>query len=152
MGKYDLVEPVLREFGAEFVFDAVAIRPGKPVVFAICKGKPVFGLPGNPVSTMVTFGLFVQPAVDILAGAEVRPLPFVQAVLTAPLSEKPGLTHFLPAQISWRGETAHVSPIVWQGSGDVVAMARANCLVVVPAERERIEAGEAVRILMRGIG
>jgi molybdopterin molybdotransferase len=152
MGKYDLVEPVLREFGAEFIFDAVAIRPGRPVVFAICKGKPVFGLPGNPVSTMVTFALFVQPAVDILAGAEVRPLPFVQAVLTEPLSEKPGLTHFLPAQVSWRGETAQVSPVVWQGSGDVVAMARANCLMVVPAERERIEAGEAVRILMRGIG
>jgi molybdopterin molybdotransferase len=151
MGKYDLVEPVLREFGAEFVFDAVAIRPGKPVVFAICKGKPVFGLPGNPVSTMVTFDLFAQPALDILAGAEVRPLPFVQAVLTAPLSEKPGLTHFLPGQISWRDETARVSPIVWQGSGDVVAMARANCLMVVPAERERIEAGEAVHVLVRGI-
>ena len=158
MGKYDLVEPVLREFGAELVFDAVAIRPGKPVVFAICKGKPfgahdkpVFGLPGNPVSTMVTFGLFVQPAVDILGGAEVRPLPFVQAVLTAPLSEKPGLTHFLPARISWRGETAHVAPLVWQGSGDVVAMAHANCLMVVPGERERIEAGEAVRVLMRGV-
>jgi molybdopterin molybdotransferase len=151
MGKYDLVEPVLREFGAEFVFDAVAIRPGKPVVFAICKGKPVFGLPGNPVSTMVTFDLFVQPALDILTGAEVRPLPFVQAVLTAPLSEKPGLTHFLPAKISWRDETARVSPLVWQGSGDVVAMARANCLMVVPAEGERIEAGEVVHVLVRGI-
>src|SRR6266478_3883582 len=107
MGKYDLVEPVLREFGAEIIFDAVAIRPGKPVVFAICKGKAVFGLPGNPVSTMVTFELFVHPAVDILAGAEPRPLPFVQARLTAPLTERPGLTDFLPAQISWRGETAH---------------------------------------------
>src|SRR6201984_2936351 len=151
MGKYDLVEPVLREFGAEFVFDAVAIRPGRPGVLAIFKGKAVFGLPGNPVSTMVTFDLFVQPALDILAGAEVRPLPFVQAVLSAPLSEKPGLTHFLPAQISWRGETAHVSAIGWQGSGDVVAMARANCLMVVPAEGERIEAGEVVHVLVRGI-
>src|SRR5258708_3011651 len=151
MGKYDLVEPVLREFGAEFIFDAVAIRPGKPVVFAICKGKPVFGLPGNPVSTMVTFALFVQPAVDILAGAEVRPLPFVQAVLTAPLSEKPGLTHFLPARVTWHGERAQVSPVVWQGSGDVVAMAHANCLMVVPPERERIDAGEVVQVLMRGL-
>jgi len=150
MGKYDLVEPVLREFGAEIVFDAVAIRPGKPVVFAICKGKPVFGLPGNPVSTMVTFELFVQPAVDILAGAEARPLAFVQAVLSAPLSEKPGLTHFLPARVTWLDETAQVAPVVWQGSGDVVAMAHANCLMVVPTERERIEAGEAVRVLMRG--
>jgi len=151
MGKYDLVEPVLREFAAEFIFDAVAIRPGKPVVFAICKGKPIFGLPGNPVSAMVTFDLFVQPAIDILAGAEPRPLPFVEAVLTAPLAEKPGLTHFLPARISWRGEKAHVSPIPWQGSGDVVAMAHANCLMVVPAGRESIDAGEAMRVLMRGL-
>jgi molybdopterin molybdotransferase len=150
MGKYDLVEPVLREFGAEFLFDAVAIRPGKPVVFAICKGKPVFGLPGNPVSTMVTFDLFVQPAIDILSGAEPRPLSFVEAVLTASLAEKPGLTHFLPARLSWPDETAQVAPIPWQGSGDVVAMAQANCLMVVPAESERIDAGESVRVLMRG--
>ena len=164
MGKYDLVEPVLREFGAELLFDAVAIRPGKPAVFAICKGKPleaqgkpfgaqgkpVFGLPGNPVSTMVTFDLFVQPAIDILCGAEPRPLPFVEAVLIASLAEKPGLTHFLPARISWRDETAQVAPIPWQGSGDVVAMAHANCLMVVPAEHERIDAGESVRVLMRG--
>ena len=150
MGKYDLVEPVLCELGAEFVFDAVAIRPGKPVVFAICQGKPVFGLPGNPVSTMVTFDLFVQPAIDILAGAETRPLPMMEAILDSPLAEKPGLTHFLPAQISWRGETAHVSPIVWQGSGDVVAMAHANCLMVVPADRETIEAGQRVSVLPRG--
>ena len=57
MGKYDLVEDVLREFGTEFLFDAVAIRPGKPAVFAMIDGKPVFGLPGNPLSTMVTFEL-----------------------------------------------------------------------------------------------
>jgi molybdopterin molybdotransferase len=150
MGKYDLVEPVLREFGAEIIFDAVAIRPGKPVVFAICKGKAVFGLPGNPVSTMVTFDLFVQPAVDILAGAEARPLAVMEAILDSPLAEKPGLTHFLPARVTWRAEKARVSPVAWQGSGDVVAMAHANCLMVVPAERERIEAGEVVHVLVRG--
>jgi len=55
-------------YGAEFYFDAVAIRPGKPAVFGICQGKPVFGLPGNPVSTMVTFELFVAPAIDLLGG------------------------------------------------------------------------------------
>src|SRR5690242_10436477 len=70
MGKYDLVESVLKALGAEFFFEAVAIRPGKPAVFAICKGKPVFGLPGNPVSTMVTFELFVAPAIDLLSGSE----------------------------------------------------------------------------------
>jgi molybdopterin molybdotransferase len=149
MGKYDLVEPVLSEFAAEIVFDAVAIRPGKPVVFALCKSKPVFGLPGNPVSTMVTFDLFVRPAIDILSGTEPRPLPFIEATLTAPLSEKAGLTHFLPAKLTWRGDKAHVSSVPWQGSGDVVAMAHANCLLVVPADRETIEAGERVHVLPR---
>ena len=149
MGKYDLVEPVLSEFAAEIVFDAVAIRPGKPVVFALCKSKPVFGLPGNPVSTMVTFDLFVRPAIDILSGTEPRPLPFIEATLTASLSEKAGLTHFLPAKLTWRSDKAHVSSVPWQGSGDVVAMAHANCLLVVPADRETIEAGEHVHVLPR---
>jgi molybdopterin molybdotransferase len=155
MGKYDLVEPVLRELGAEIIFDAVAIRPGKPVVFAMCKGKPfgaqdrpVLGLPGNPVSTMVTFALFAQPAIDLLSWElEPRPLAFVDAILTATLSEKPGLTHFLPARLAWGAETPRVTPVAWQGSGDVSAMSRANCLLLVPADRGRIEAGERVQVL-----
>ena len=184
MGKYDLVEPVLREFAGETIFDAVAIRPGKPVVFAICKskpseaqGKPVFGLPGNPVSTMVTFELFVRSAIEILSGTEARHLPFIEAILTSRLSEKPGLTHFLPAIMECGGpaaaftasaapgldqrehssrnappapESPRVAPIPWQGSGDVVAIAHANCLLVVPPDRETIEAGERVQVLPRG--
>jgi molybdopterin molybdotransferase len=149
-GKYDLVEPVLKEFGAEFIFDAVAIRPGKPVVFGLCQGKPVFGLPGNPVSTMVTFDLFVRPAIDILSGTTPAGLPFVEAVVTQRLSEKPGLTHFLPA-ITEYGQPPRVTPLVWQGSGDVVAMSRANCLLVVPPDRENIEPGEHVQVLPRGL-
>ena len=148
MGKYDLVEPVLKELGAEIVFDAVAIRPGKPVVFAVCQNKPVFGLPGNPVSTMVTFELFVRPAIDLLCGEpEAGALPFTDATLTKAMAEKPGLTHFLPAKLTWRMETPRVEPIAWQGSGDVGAMSRANCLLVVGEDRERIEAGERVRVL-----
>lgn len=149
-GKYDLVEPVLREFGAEIIFDAVAIRPGKPVVFAICNGKPVFGLPGNPVSTMVTFDLFVRPALELLSGAEPQPLPFGEAVLTETVTEKPGLTHFVPAKLAWPNNTPRVTPVPWQGSGDIVAMTRANCLLVVPPERETIESGERVHVLPRG--
>jgi molybdopterin molybdotransferase len=149
-GKYDLVEPVLREFGAEFVFDAVAIRPGKPVVFAICQGKPVFGLPGNPVSTMVTFDLFVRPAIDLLSGTSPPRLPFFEATLTQSMKEKPGLTHFLPAILA-SGDHARVTPLRWQGSGDIIAMARANCLLVIPSDRETIDAGERVPVLPRGL-
>ena len=103
----------------EFFFDAVAIRPGKPAVFAIYKDKPVFGLPGNPVSTMVTFQLFATPAIDLLSGAEAHPLPLVEARLSEALNERPGLTHFLPARIEWHGTEPHVSALKWQGSGDI---------------------------------
>jgi molybdopterin molybdotransferase len=149
MGKYDLVESVLKAMGAEFFFDAVAIRPGKPAVFGVCQGKPVFGLPGNPVSTMVTFELFVAPAIDLLSGSEARPLPLVEARLAESLNERPGLTHFLPARIEWRGAAPEVKALKWQGSGDIIALGKANCFLVVPAEKEKIAAGEAVSVLVR---
>jgi molybdopterin molybdotransferase len=149
MGKYDLVEKVLREMEAEFYFDAVAIRPGKPAVFGKCGGKFVFGLPGNPVSTMVTFELFVAPAVDLLSGAEPRDLPLVEARLGEALDEKPGVTHFLPARMEGQGANREVVALKWQGSGDIAALARANCFVVVPAEKEKIAVGERVEVMVR---
>ncbi len=149
MGKYDLVEGVLRGLGAEFYFDAVAIRPGRPAVFGRCRDTFVFGLPGNPVSTMVTFELFVAPAIDLLSGAEARPLPLVQARLAAPMREKPGLTHFLPARVEWTRGEPEVQALEWQGSGDTVAMVQANCFLVVPAEKETLDAGDTVQVLLR---
>jgi molybdopterin molybdotransferase len=149
MGKYDLVESVLKAMGAEFFFDAVAIRPGKPAVFGLCQGKPVFGLPGNPVSTMVTFELFVAPAIDLLSGAEARALPLVQARLAEAMKEKPGLAHFLPARVEWHGAVPEVKALKWQGSGDITTLAKANCFLVVPADREKIEFGESVSVLLR---
>jgi molybdopterin molybdotransferase len=149
MGKYDLVESALKAMGAEFFFDAVAIRPGKPAVFGMCQGKPVFGLPGNPVSTMVTFELFVAPAIDVLSGAEARALPLVEARLGEAMKEKTGLTHFLPARMEWRGAVPEVKALKWQGSGDITALSKANCFLVVPADREKIEIGEYVSVLLR---
>jgi len=149
MGKYDLVENVLQALGAEFFFDAVAIRPGKPAVFAVCQGKPVFGLPGNPVSTMVTFQLFVTPAIALLSGAAAHPLPLLEARLAEALHERPGLDHFLPARIEWRGSEPDVKALKWQGSGDIAALAGANCFLLVPADRQKILAGERVSVLLR---
>ncbi len=149
MGKYDLVESALKAMGAEFFFDAVAIRPGRPTVFGMCQGKPVFGLPGNPVSTMVTFELFVVPAIDLLSGAEARALPLVEARLAEALRERPGLTHFLPARVEWRDRAPEVKALRWQGSGDIAALSRANCFLVVPADREKIGIGETVSVLLR---
>jgi len=149
MGKYDLVETVLKSLGAEFYFDAVAIRPGKPAVFGRCRDTFVFGLPGNPVSTMVTFQLFVTPAIDVLGGARPRSLPLLEANLTKTLHEKPGLTHFLPAHFEWTGISPEVCPLTWQGSGDIAALTHANCFIVVPADRQDISAGEKVSVLPR---
>lgn len=149
MGKYDLVEGVLRDLGAEFFFDALAIRPGRPAVFGYCKGKPVFGLPGNPVSTMVTFELLAVPAIDIVGGAAPRPLPFFKAKLAAPVRQKSALTHFLPASVSWTTGEPVVSELLWHGSGDIVALAQANAFLVVPAEKLEWAAGEWVDVLPR---
>jgi molybdopterin molybdotransferase len=149
MGKYDLVEDVLKTLGATFYFDAVAIRPGKPAVFAMCNEKPVFGLPGNPVSTMVTFELFAVPAIDLLSGAPARPLQFLKATLGEPMKEKSGMTHFLPAHVQFDSCEARVKPLAWKGSGDTVTMAKANCFLVVGSDIQTLAAGENVNVLMR---
>lgn len=147
MGKYDLVEPVLKEMGGEIFFDAVAIRPGKPAVFGVCKNKPVFGLPGNPVSTMVTFELLVAPALDLLSGTQPRPLGMLKAKLGTAIKLKAALTHFLPARVAWDSSGAVVKELDWQGSGDIVALSQANCFILVPDSRLEIPAGEMADVL-----
>lgn len=149
MGKYDLVEAVLRELGAEFVFDAVAIRPGRPAVFAVCRDKMVFGLPGNPVSTMVTFELLVLPALDLLSGASPRPLAFSRARLRHPVKQKAPLSHFLPARVEWKADGPEVEELSWQGSGDIVSMSQANCFLVLSPDKLELAAGEWATILPR---
>ncbi len=149
MGKYDLVEQVLSDLGAEFHFTGVAIRPGRPAVFATCREKLVFGLPGNPVSTMVTFELFVLPAIDLFSGTAPRPLPVFRAKVVTPVREKGPMVHFLPARIEWEGREARVTQLPWQGSGDIVALALANGFLVVGPERPEIAAGEWVDVLPR---
>jgi molybdopterin molybdotransferase len=148
-GKYDLVEAVLRKLGAEFHFDAVAIRPGRPAVFATCQNKFVFGLPGNPVSTMVTFELFVAPALALLSGAPAPPLQFLKAKLAAAVPQKTKLTLFLPARLEGQGNKVTVHALPWHGSGDVVALAHANCTLVVPDNVSELVAGAWVDVLPR---
>jgi molybdopterin molybdotransferase len=158
MGRYDLVEQVLEELKAEFFFTGAKIQPGRPVVFGKCgAGAPArepsdtyfFGLPGNPVSTMVTFELFARPMLEALAGMSAQKLRFVYAKLKSEIQVKPGLTRFLPAILSGEFEASQVKLVPWQGSGDVAATARANCYIVIPPDRDHIPAGEFVAILSR---
>ena len=149
MGKYDLVKQILAGLGAEFFFSSVAIQPGKPAVFGKCKDRYFFGLPGNPVSTMVTFELFARPMVEALAGRSLGSLVFVRAQLKSDLNTKTGLKRFLPAVLSGEFEQAEVAQSRWLGSGDIASTARANCYIVVPSDRNHIPAGEWVPVLLR---
>ncbi len=146
-GKYDVVEEVLASFGAEFHFDRTLIQPGQPTVFGQVKDIYFFGLPGNPISTMVTFRVFAQLALELLAGRKQPMLPFLYSRLTKPFKHKTGLTRFLPAELSRDG--GELTPIDWQGSSDVPAVARAGAFLVADAGRESWEAGEMMPVLLK---
>src|SRR5262249_2696570 len=176
-GKFDLVEPALKKLGAEFFFTGALIQPGRPIVFGEVRfaagsngstksratgdpgslerfqvprrAIPFFGLPGNPVSTMVTFDLFVRPVLEALSGGNPVRLPTAKARLSKPLKTKTGLTRFLPAVVCGGLYDPEVELVPWQGSGDILAAAKANCYIVVPPDRDSIAAGEMVSILLR---
>lgn len=138
MGKYDFVEQALASHGAEFLFTGVRIQPGKPVVFGripLDGGyRYFFGLPGNPVSTMVTFALFAGPFLAYLAGRSeksCRP-DFREGHLETAINAKQGLTRFLPAIATASIDGTRVRLRPWQGSGDIAAAGEANCFVVIP--------------------
>jgi molybdopterin molybdotransferase len=172
-GKFDLVEPALAKTGASFHFTAVRIQPGKPLVFGEMPMKPgarpakpaksrggrtlepralpFFGLPGNPVSSAVTFLLFGAPVLAWLAGShEPRPRFALAKLTSAERTIKANLTRFLPAQCTFGadGKLPEVALVPWQGSGDLAAMALANCFIVFPEGSDPIEPGAIVKILL----
>ena len=157
-GKFDLVEPALARIGARFHFTGVRIQPGKPTVFGDLPSPassplPFFGLPGNPVSTAVTFLLFAAPVLAALAGnAESHPrFALARLAPSADRHAKAGLTRFLPAFCNFSvapDQQPQVSFVPWHGSGDLVALARSNCFLVVPEEAHGLEPGSLVRILL----
>lgn len=168
MGRYDLVEQVFSELQAQFFFTGAKIQPGRPVVFGKCgagkrnankhgagagvremPGTYFFGLPGNPISTMVTYELFARPLLEALAGQSARKLVFLHARLKKEVRIKTGLKRFLPAVLSGEFEQSEVELVPWQGSGDIAATALANCFLVIPPDREHITAGEWVAVLTR---
>ena len=110
---------------------------------------PFFGLPGNPVSVMVTFELFARQMVEALSGAEPSRLKSAKAKLKKDFKTKTGLTRFLPAMLDGGLYDPEVEVVQWQGSGDMLAAARANCYLVVPPDREKLAKGEMVSVVMR---
>lgn len=146
-GKYDFVEQVLAELGAEFYFQSVALRPGKPLVFGKVAGRFFFGLPGNPLSSFVTFALFARPAVAALGGAQFEAPLFLRARLGQPTHQRTGLTAVLPARIELKSGDPTVNLVGWQGSGDLVAVAAANCFVVLHPDQTNLAAGDWVDVM-----
>jgi molybdopterin molybdotransferase len=144
-GKYDLVKPCLRELGVYFQFEKVKIQPGQPTAFGVANNKPVFGLPGNPGSSMVTYRLFAEPAIRLLAGETEPTLSLLLARFSEPFRHKGGLTRFLPARLEPDGIS--VRHIPWQGSSDVPALAKANAFLIADHDRENWDVGDLIRVI-----
>jgi molybdenum cofactor synthesis domain-containing protein len=148
MGAYDFTKPALRELGAEIFFERVALRPGKPTVFARMGQTLVFGLPGNPVSVAVTFNLFVRAALRAMQGAKDLSLAEESAVLVRDVKGSIERESYLPAVLRTdENGTLLAAPLRWGGSSDFVGFARAKALIKVPLGVRIIAAGSSVSIL-----
>jgi molybdopterin molybdotransferase len=148
VGAYDFVEEILVETGLEVIFSGVAVRPGKPTVFARRGDKIVFGLPGNPISTFVSFELFVRPALERICGFAAAGLFRVQGRLSLGVKHKSERASFIPARLSWNREGWGIEPLPWKGSSDIIGFSRANGLLILPQDRKAIAEGEQVEALL----
>jgi len=146
VGDYDFVKDALEELGVEFKFTKVAIKPGKPTVFGMLGGKPVFGLPGNPVSSMVMFEEFVRPALLKMMGRRRIFRPVVEAVLEEDIKKNPERNHLVRAIARREGSEYYVSTTGPQGSGILVSMDYANAIIMFPRGTGRLKKGERVKV------
>ncbi len=146
MGDYDFTKAVFRELGAEMNFWKLAIRPGQPLAFGKIQGKLAFGLPGNPVSSMVTFEQLVRPALLKMSGCRSYGRPVVQAVFQDTFSKRGDRRHFLRGILTQQEGVFKVRTTGDQGSGILTSMVKANCLIDVPVEVERLKPGDEVAV------
>ena len=146
VGDYDLVKSSLQKMGQEMLFWKVAMKPGKPLAFGHIGGTPVFGLPGNPVSSFVSFEQFVRPSLKKTLGCADLSHKTVQARLTRTISKKPGRLHFLSSIVSWADGEYTVTPAGEQGSGILKSAANANGLLIFPLEAAEIQQGQEVAV------
>jgi len=149
VGVYDFTKAALRELGAEIFFERVALRPGKPIVFArLPNGTLVFGLPGNPVSVSVTFNLFARTAILAMQGAKETELLKETAVLAKRTNGTQDRESYIPAELSTSADGKLLAaPLKWGGSSDFVGFARARALIIVPKGLQALEAGTLVQIV-----
>ena len=146
MGDYDFTKAVFRELGAEMNFWKLAIRPGQPLAFGLIQGKLAFGLPGNPVSSMVTFEQLVRPALLKMSGCRTYGRPVLQALFQGTFSKRTDRRHFLRGILTREDGLFKVRTTGDQGSGILTSMVKANCLIDVPVEVERVNPGDEVTV------
>ena len=149
MGVYDVTKTALKELDAEIFFERVALRPGKPTVFArLPNGTLVFGLPGNPVSVAVTFNLFARTALLTMQGATDPTLKRETAAVARSVKGTTDRDSYLPAQLTTNDDAELIAfPLKWGGSSDFVSFALTTALLIVPANVKSIEAGSLVTVL-----
>ena len=147
VGDYDLVKFILAKIGTDIKFWKVAMRPGKPLVFGRLGEKFIFGLPGNPVSSMISFEVFVRPAILKMLGQSHDTRKEVDAVLEEDIQKKKGLRYFVRAQTRWDDGVYITRTTGPQGSGILKSMAMANSLIILPEDEEEVAKGVRVTVL-----
>lgn len=147
VGDYDLVKGILQKLG-KMNFWKVAMRPGQPLAFGVISGKPLFGLPGNPVSSMVSFEQFVRPSILKMAGHRNLFRPTLRAVLREDIEKKGGYIHFIRCRLFAEGKKIHASTTGDQGSGILSSMVKAQGLIVLPGDKTLARAGEEVTVIL----
>jgi molybdopterin molybdotransferase len=152
MGDYDFTKPVFQELGGEMNFWKLAIRPGQPVAFGKIGKTLAFGLPGNPVSSMITFEQLVRPAMLKMCGSTVLARPVVQAILQEKFSKRPDRRHFLRGILWMEKGMLMVRTTGNQGSGILTSMVKANGLIDIPVEVEKLKPGDVVNVQVLGGG
>ena len=152
VGQFDHVKQVLDDLGLKQAFHGVAQKPGRPLKFGTISGKPVFGLPGNPVSTMVCFYLYVRPALRKMGGYRVLGLPRVAVRCAADIKIANGLTEFVRVTLERRGDELLAAPTGNQSSGVLSSLGRAHGLLIGPQEVNQLHAGDQVTVLLLEAG
>lgn len=150
VGQYDFVKDILKEYGIDMKFWTVGIRPGHPIAFGTVGDRPVFGLPGNPVSTMVTFEVFARPALLKMGGHTSIFRPVVDAVVEEEFHDRPGRTHYVRSIVRYENGKYYARSTGTQGSGVLMSMAYANCFMVLPPDKDKVLPGETVKVQLLG--
>ncbi len=146
VGDYDLVKEIMKEVGNRMQFWQIAMRPGRPLAFGTLGDVPIVGLPGNPVSSMVSFEQFIRPAILKMMGHKNLFRRTVLARIVEGIEKKKGVRHFIRARIRWDGESYTVVTTGDQGSGILKSMVRANGLIILPEGAATVGAGEKVMV------